>query len=312
MFSAEKNYEITGDRFWADLLEKWAYNAFPATFTPDMCSHQYVQQTNQVSATTAKRTWYDAYNKANIYGLKPNYACCLSNMHQGFPKFAEHIAFIKDNNTLVLLAPLPSEINTIINNENASISIDSDYPFRSSATIKANKGNFNILIQRPEFVKSISVNGKEFYDDEILLQVSDKEEYKLEYKFKLRVKRNPDSSISVFYGPLLMALPIKEKIKMGSSRFSDREMKPASEWRYGIKSDLSDAIITTLDNSSDYPFGAPNIAIEVTGKKVKWEIKNNQCDKVSSVIDSNNEYERIVLVPYGTTNLRISQFPEVH
>ncbi len=311
MFSAEKNYEITGDRFWADLLEKWAYNAFPATFTPDMCSHQYVQQTNQISATTAKRTWYDAYNKANIYGLKPNYACCLSNMHQGFPKFVERIAFTKDN-TLILVAPLASQINTVLNDEEVSLSIDSEYPFRNSATIKVNKGNFNILIQRPEFVTSIRVNSKDFFDDEILLHVSANEEYKIEYNFKLRTKRNPDSSISVFYGPLLMALPIKENIKMGASRFSNREMKPASEWRYGIKSDLSDAIIKTMDSSSKLPFGTPNIAVEVTGKRVEWKVKNNQCDRVSLVKDNNNEYERLVLVPYGTTNLRISQLPEVH
>lgn len=311
MFSAEKNYEITGDRFWADLLEKWAYNAFPATFTPDMCSHQYVQQTNQISATTAKRTWYDAYNKANIYGLKPNYACCLSNMHQGFPKFVEHIAFTKDN-TLILVAPLASQINTVLNDEEVSLSIDSEYPFRNSATIKVNKGNFNILIQRPEFVTSIRVNSKDFFDDEILLHVSANEEYKIEYNFKLRTKRNPDSSISVFYGPLLMALPIKENIKMGASRFSNREMKPASEWRYGIKSDLSDAIIKTMDSSSKLPFGTPNIAVEVTGKRVEWKVKNNQCDRVSLVKDNNNEYERLVLVPYATTNLRISQLPEVH
>ena len=311
MFSAEKNYEITGDRFWADLLEKWAYNAFPATFTPDMCSHQYVQQTNQISATTAKRTWYDAYNKANIYGLKPNYACCLSNMHQGFPKFVEHIAFTKDN-TLILVAPLASQINTVLNDEEVSLSIDSEYPFRNSATIKVNKGNFNILIQRPEFVTNIRVNSKDFFDDEILLHVSANEEYKIEYNFKLRTKRNPDSSISVFYGPLLMALPIKENIKMGASRFSNREMKPASEWRYGIKSDLSDAIIKTMDSSSKLPFGTPNIAVEVTGKRVEWKVKNNQCDRVSLVKDNNNEYERLVLVPYGTTNLRISQLPEVH
>ena len=311
MFSAEKNYEITGDRFWADLLEKWAYNAFPATFTPDMCSHQYVQQTNQISATTAKRTWYDACNKANIYGLKPNYACCLSNMHQGFPKFVEHIAFTKDN-TLILVAPLASQINTVLNDEEVSLSIDSEYPFRNSATIKVNKGNFNILIQRPEFVTNIRVNSKDFFDDEILLHVSANEEYKIEYNFKLRTKRNPDSSISVFYGPLLMALPIKENIKMGASRFSNREMKPASEWRYGIKSDLSDAIIKTMDSSSKLPFGTPNIAVEVTGKRVEWKVKNNQCDRVSLVKDNNNEYERLVLVPYGTTNLRISQLPEVH
>lgn len=82
-------------------------------------------------------------------------------MHQGFPKFVEHIAFTKDD-TLVLVAPLASEINTMLNDEKISLSIDSKYPFQNNATIKINEGNFNILIQRPEFVESIFINDKEF------------------------------------------------------------------------------------------------------------------------------------------------------
>ncbi|NLT18793.1 MAG: hypothetical protein BWX72_02035 [Firmicutes bacterium ADurb.Bin080] len=310
MFSAEKNYEISGDRFWADLLEKWAYNAFPATFTPDMCAHQYVQQTNQISATTAKRTWYDSYNKSNIYGLKPNYACCLSNMHQGFPKFAEHIAY-KNDNAIILVAPIASEINTRINNKEVSLSISSEYPFRNNALLKINKGNFDIQIQCPEFAESIVINGEEQLEKEITIKAYEKQEYRLEYNFKLRTERNPDSSISLFYGPLLMALPIKEKVTMGSSRFSDREMDPCSEWRYGLNTNMLDPKILYIDDSSNAPFGNPNITVEVTGKRVNWKIKNNQCDCMSSVTDNNSENERIKLVPYGATNLRISQFPEV-
>lgn len=310
MFSAEKNYEITGDRFWADLLERWAYNAFPATFTPDMCAHQYVQQTNQISATTAKRTWYDSYNKSNIYGLKPNYACCLSNMHQGFPKFAQHLALKKDD-CIILLAPLSSDIDTQLNHTKVSLSIQSDYPFNNIASVRINKGYFNILIQKPEFVDSIIIDGKEIAEEEILLKAEENQEYILQYKFKLRTIRNPDSSLSVYYGPLLMALPIKEEVLMGPSKFSDREIKPVSEWRYGIREDLSDAIIEQTDIADKFIFGQPNISIKVTGKRVKWGIKNNQCDRVSQAKETDSEYVKLELIPYGSTNLRISQFPEV-
>ena len=40
---------------YGDMLELVAYNALPATFTHNMCAHQYDQQVNQVIANVAKR-----------------------------------------------------------------------------------------------------------------------------------------------------------------------------------------------------------------------------------------------------------------
>lgn len=311
MYSAEKLYEITGDRFWADLLEVWAYNALPATFTSDMCAHQYVQQTNQISATVAKRTWYDSYNKANIYGLKPNYACCLSNMHQGFPKFVQNIAYKKDN-SIVLLAPLACDISTNLLKGRVGLSIESNYPFNQSATVKVTEGVFDLIIPKPEFIKSIAVNGWRHEEKKICLSLQKGDSVELLYEYVFKVRENPDNSISYYYGPLLMALPIKEKIVIGKSIFSDRQMYPESQWRYALYRNPQNVKVLNREGTSKYPFDQSNISIEVDAKRVNWKVVHNQCDKVRSVgQDRSNSDEKIVLVPYGFTNLRISQFPEI-
>lgn len=50
MYSCETLLSIGGNPFWGDLLEREAFNSMPATTTPDMWAHQYLQMTNQISA----------------------------------------------------------------------------------------------------------------------------------------------------------------------------------------------------------------------------------------------------------------------
>ena len=60
-----------------DRMEKICFNALPATFLPDMWSHQYDQQVNQVQAIKVRKQIYTSNGRdANIYGLEPNFGCC--------------------------------------------------------------------------------------------------------------------------------------------------------------------------------------------------------------------------------------------
>ena len=51
LYSLEHLFSVFGDPSFADRLERVAFNALPATFAPDMWSHQYDQQVNQVQCT---------------------------------------------------------------------------------------------------------------------------------------------------------------------------------------------------------------------------------------------------------------------
>ena len=110
MFSLEELYAIFGDNSLADRLELLTFNALPGTTTPDMWAHQYDQQSNQVLVISDKRDWSTNGNFSNIYGLMPNFACCLANMHQGWPKFVESMWMATNDNGLVAAAYGPSVV----------------------------------------------------------------------------------------------------------------------------------------------------------------------------------------------------------
>ena len=95
----------------ADRLERIAYNALPGTFSPDMWSHQYDQQCNQVVCRVSReRIYSDNGAEANLYGLEPNFGCCTANMHQGWPKFVSNMWMQDKEGGLVCVAYGPCAI----------------------------------------------------------------------------------------------------------------------------------------------------------------------------------------------------------
>lgn len=73
MYSLEKIIQFTEDFYYADLLEKIAFNALPASIAPDFRAHQYDQQPNQIKCTIAERNWYNNLKDSNIFALEPNF-----------------------------------------------------------------------------------------------------------------------------------------------------------------------------------------------------------------------------------------------
>lgn len=58
MFSFEILFHVIGDPKFAERAEQLTYNALPATITPDMWAHQYLQQSNQMQAKhTLDHVW---------------------------------------------------------------------------------------------------------------------------------------------------------------------------------------------------------------------------------------------------------------
>jgi hypothetical protein len=50
MYSLQHMFRVQGDPSFLDRTERIAYNALPATITPDMWKHQYLQQANEINA----------------------------------------------------------------------------------------------------------------------------------------------------------------------------------------------------------------------------------------------------------------------
>ena len=164
MFSLEELYEIFGDNRLADRLELLTYNALPGTTTPDIWSHQYDQQSNQVIVSIAKRDWSSNFDDSNIYGFMPNFGCCLANMHQGWPKFVESMWMATNDNGLALVAYGPSVVKAKVGKGNeVTITEETDYPFKGSVKLSINAAKpsrFPIYLRIPGWADSVTIKFK--------------------------------------------------------------------------------------------------------------------------------------------------------
>lgn len=88
--------------FLAERAEMLAYNALPATITPDMWAHQYLQESNEMNAVHSDdHVWVFDGPDSTLYGLAPNYGCCTANFNQGWPKFTQNLVMASSDGGLV-------------------------------------------------------------------------------------------------------------------------------------------------------------------------------------------------------------------
>jgi len=276
MFSLEELYAIFGDNRLADRLELLTYNALPGATTPDMWSHQYDQQSNQVMVSAAKREWSSNDDYSNIYGLMPNFACCLANMHQGWPKFVEAMWMATNDNGLALVAYGPSVVKAKVGKgKEVTITEETDYPFNGSVklAISTEKSvRFPVYLRIPGWADSVIIKFKKK-----TVVVKGASEYKINEKWKngdqitldvpmnIRVEKRYNNSLTVLRGPLCFSLRIAKEyknVRINYDNFSykgsiDWEIYPKSAWNYGLlidKENIMRGLKIAMNPIGKYPF----------------------------------------------------------
>ncbi len=331
LFSLEALLAATGDSRYAERIEAIVYNAWPATFTPDLCAHQYVQQVNQIEVSRRKRGWYDAYNEANLFGLAPNFGCCAANMHQGWPKLAGVLAMqTLDGIALPVYAPCAAVL--VVRGTTVHIFEETNYPFDGEILIKIEKIenesqllDFALRLRLPDWAEEYSLlyNGTqtevEIKDGYLLLQrvFSAGDQITLSLPLKLRLVPEASGGVTVHYGVLLLALPIaaETRIVRGTPPFADYEFLPRGDWKFGIgEYSLSNAVITQAE-PGELPFDTaqpPLIVRLPLAPAPQWKRRQNSAGPVPEPFSAaKSRFIPQRLIPYGCTQLRIAQIPIV-
>ena len=276
MYSLEELYEVLGDNRFADRLEYLTYNALPGTTTPDMWSHQFDQQSNQVLVSVAKRVWSDNGDYSNIYGFIPNYGCCLANMHQGWPKFVEAMWMATNDNGLALVAYGPSVVKARVGEgKEVTILEETEYPF--SGNVKLTIGTeesvrFPIELRIPGWADSVKINYKKktvVAKGGSHFRINEKwekgDQITLDIPLELRTEKRYNNSLSLLRGPLYFSLRIAKEyksVKINYDNFGykgsvDWEIYPKSEWNYGLLIDKQNITLGLKINQNTigkYPF----------------------------------------------------------
>jgi len=329
LFSLETLLAVTGKAAYADLLEQVAFNAWPATFTGDMCAHQYVQQVNQVEASRKKRGWYDAYNEANLFGLKPNFGCCAANMHQGFPKLLGSILMQHPRGiTAALYAPCTAKLsilNTVI-----QLTEETDYPFDESICLTFDEINntenaleCSLFLRIPAWASAfeLQLNGEPqsatpidgFVELHRIFHKGD--QIQLRLPMPLRIQEEAEGGITLHRGPLLLALPIdaQRRIVRGTPPFADYELFPRSDWRFALAESELERAKVAVSSPGEQPFGEelPPLTVRLRlARAPHWPMVRHSAGPVPPPFSAKEgALVEQTLVPYGCTLLRIAQFP---
>lgn len=326
MRSLEFLLEKTGDTYYADLLELVAFNALPAAVTADFTAHQFVQQVNQISATNAKRDFFNVKADGNIYGVAPNHGCCAANLHQGFPRFVESLC-LKFENELAFYVYAPCSIETEIDGTIIKLTETTDYPFKNDVkiTVDTVSGNPEVKLsfRIPQYTSVvISLNGKEIATGNkgvitIKRCISLNDEFVLKFDTPLTVVTNPDKSYSIRRGSLLMATKLKTKHNViGKPPFCDNEYYTKTQWRTAPEIRKKTLAVNKVTETAvpDMPFdeSCPPIEIEYFARYVlNWNDYKNSADSVPRKPKLSEELFSRTLVPYGCTRIRIAQHPHL-
>ncbi|KAI9259422.1 hypothetical protein BDA99DRAFT_547442 [Phascolomyces articulosus] len=326
-YSFMYNYLVMGERLQADYAERVIYNGLPAEMTEDMWAHQYLQQYNQMSAIDQNPYfWTHDGSDSTVFGLEPNYPCCTVNHPQGFPKFVAHMFMTADDAKTIVAGLLgPAKVSARLADNNAvTVTADTMYPFASNLTyvIEAQK-DCQFAFRVPGFVKNdvtYSVNGGKITtgapDGNSIVKIPvavGTTTIEITIPMEIEVVELQDGSVSIQRGPLTYALPIDYNSKITKTYYEksvDYAFTNSSRWEYAIdtKSLKFNGEPTSLP---DIPFSTTLAPIKISASVclVEWGL-----DKNSAAFPPKNpacvgDVQQVDLVPYGSTRMRIAQFP---
>lgn len=345
MFSLETMLAITGDVSYADKLERIAFNALPTQATDDFMARQYFQQANQVMISRQQRNFDQNHGGTDVcYGLLTGYPCCTSNMHQGWPKFTQNLWYATPAKGLAALLYAPSRVKAYVGDGTEVVmNEETNYPFdeqiRISLSIpgKSRSVSFPLQLRIPQWCNRalVKINAETYKETAGNTIITINRQWKdgdmVELSLPMHILRNNwfENSVSVERGPLVYALKIdeewkkvtneKDPVEYGSSYY---EVTPTSPWNYGLvyvpANKLDSAFSIEKKPLPAYPWNlesAPIIMTAAAKRIPSWTIYNGMTGPIPWSITSGMEtaaaVEKVVLIPYGCTTLRISQFPQV-
>jgi hypothetical protein len=339
----------TGDSIWADRVERACFNAAPGAIKNDWKAVQYFSCPNQFLATlTSNHCLVHTGNGWMAYQPNPGEgtACCGGNVHRIFPNYVLRMWTKTNDGGLAAVLYGPSKVNATVGTEGRQIEIvqTTNYPFDEDIHFKINTSTavtFPLSLRVPDWCGEprLTVNGHVASatrsDKGFLIlrrRFNPGDQVTLTLPMKVAVSHWPENGMGIERGPLVYSLPIKENWKSfvkptyTTAEFPGWEATPASAWNYGIALDpdkLTNEIEVekqpSTQSQADDPWANPPIKLTAPARKIEgWDLLANPdnpsqkftpCLPDLHVSKVGETFERVTLVPYGSTQLRVTIFP---
>lgn len=343
MYSLEQIIGISGDVQYMDALERMTYNALPSQTTDDYNARQYFQIANQVHVKRGVFNFNLPFDRGmtNVYGMRSGYTCCLANMHQGWTKFTSHLWYGTAGNGLAAVEYAPCEITTAAGNNGTRITIKevTQYPFGEDIRFEIAtpaETEFPLHLRIPQWCReaSLSLNGQLIQKEQggkmaVISRVwKNGDRLTLHLPMEIRISEWGRNSRAIERGPLVFALKLEERWEKGEEKTEGEywSVYPENDWNYGLLQQVIQKPAESIEvreispATDDFVWNlshSPLELITLARKIPSWQMVNDVAPL--PVTDRNGLFkgevsdtvEKITLIPYGCSKVRIVAFPVV-
>ena len=349
ILSCQSVISVFGSATVADDLETVAYNALPGTLAPDGKGIRYYCLLNQPACVDKLLLFANNGDRKEMVGAicpgpHAGFGCCRSNFHLAWPKFAQTMWMGTPDGGLAAVAYGPCRVSA----NGFEIEEGGDYPFGGNVTLKVrgDAGRKTLALRIPAWAANVEVkvNGvtaagvKPGTFHRVSREWRAGDVVTLAFPLEVRASYWRHDAVAVFRGPLLYALKMactdsvvdRYKVpyenewieKGGKLGFPRHELKPASPWGYALVRGADgtfpcEASPVSLGKNPFRPGCAP---VTLRMKAVPTEFGGwgymregasaRAIDPPPSPVPAGAvPPETIELVPFGSTQIRISLFP---
>lgn len=311
---------VSGQGRMADRMERAFFNAGPATVARDYRTHVYFQSPNRVVDGSPPCPHGPG---ASGCSYKPTHSplCCTAALNRILPNYVMHLWMATNDNGLAAVAYGPCKVSGLVADRvPVELTCRTDYPFNETIEIDvkpAREASFPLSFRVPGWCKAaeIRVNGEAqaaAADGNGFVRLARTwkpgDTVRLRFPMAVSVAAGRDANAqgapyaSVFYGPLLFALPLDTQ--------DPNVPDPAARWKFALdKSGESTIRVerTAMPARWDWPSAAP-LKLRVSGVPIAWDL-DPKAPRLPAEIKPQGAAEPMTLVPYGCTKFRVSMFP---
>jgi hypothetical protein len=321
----------TGAAEWGDKIERAVFNAGFGAIRKDFKAHEYFASPNQVIAVdgTSPSTHYMETARQS-YRPAFDTECCTGNVHRFLPNYVARMWMDDGQGGLAATLYGPSTVKTegpnpLFIEESTNYPFDDTIAFRVRAPAPA---HFALRLRIPEWCHgaSIRINGKvsglaapagTFVAVE--RRFSDGDVITLRLPMKIRAERT-GGGVAIARGPLVYVLKIKENWQVvpdprATEEFPSWALTPGSPWNYALAMrEVETKAKVTSRRVSGFPWTEDAVPVTIQApahRAAGWQQSGVKNPALPASVQADRKAEMVRLIPYGSTGLRLTVFPEI-